>query len=124
MTPEKLALTTTSSARRPRSEGGADNALAAELTRLLGPKKVLSSLSERLSYRFDAIQFGVTPLAVVLPESTEDVIAAVQGGAARGRERRGARRGERPERRRGPDEGSGRHLVYPHDPAGDLSRTA
>ncbi|CAM4112930.1 FAD-binding oxidoreductase [Deinococcus marmoris] len=78
MTVEKLALTTTSLARKPRSEGGADNALAAELTRLLGPKKVLSSLAERLSYRFDAIQFGVTPLAVVLPESTEDVIATVK----------------------------------------------
>ncbi len=84
MTTEKLALTTTSPARKPRSGGGADNALAAELTRLLGPRKVLSNLSERLSYRFDAIQFGVTPLCVVLPESTEDVIAAVKAARRAG----------------------------------------
>ncbi|AIZ44539.1 2-hydroxy-acid oxidase [Deinococcus radiopugnans] len=84
MTVEKLALTTTSPARKPRSEGGADSALAAELTRLLGPKKVLSNLSERLSYRFDAIQFGVTPLCVVLPESTEDVIATVKAARRAG----------------------------------------
>ncbi|WP_415785479.1 FAD-binding oxidoreductase [Deinococcus saxicola] len=84
MQPEKLALTTTSPARKPRSKGGADNALAAELTRLLGPKKVLSNLAERLSYRFDAIQFGVTPLAVVLPESTEDVIATVKAARRAG----------------------------------------
>lgn len=84
MTVEKLALTTTSPARKPRSEGGGDNALAAELTRLLGPKKVLSNLSERLSYRFDAIQFGVTPLCVVLPESTEDVIATVKAARRAG----------------------------------------
>ncbi|GGL99932.1 FAD-binding oxidoreductase [Deinococcus aerophilus] len=84
MTPEKLALTTTSPAPRPRSEGGTDSALAAELTRSLGPKKVLSNLSERLSYRYDAIQFGVTPLAVVLPESTEDVIATVRAARRAG----------------------------------------
>ncbi|MDV6375529.1 FAD-binding oxidoreductase [Deinococcus arenicola] len=84
MTVEKLALTTTSPAHKPLSKGGADNALAAELTHLLGPKKVLSSLAERLSYRFDAIQFGVTPLCVVLPESTEDVIATVKAARRTG----------------------------------------
>ena len=84
MTPEKLALTTNSRARKPRSEGAPDNALAAQLLAQLGPKKVLHQLSERLNYRYDAIQFGVTPLAVVLPESTADVVAAVRAAKAAG----------------------------------------
>lgn len=58
--------------------------LGAELTRLLGPQKVLTHLSERLNYRYDAIQFGVTPLAVVLPESTADVVAAMKAARAAG----------------------------------------
>ncbi|SEI64720.1 glycolate oxidase [Deinococcus reticulitermitis] len=78
MTPEKLALTTNSRARKPRSVGVAGHPLAAELLARLGPKKVLHRLSERLNYRYDAIQFGVTPLCVVLPESTEDVVTAVK----------------------------------------------
>ena len=84
MIPEKRSLTTTSPAPKPRSNGMPDNALAAELTRLLGPKKVLSSLSERLNYRYDAIQFGATPLAVVLPENTADVVMAVRVARAAG----------------------------------------
>ncbi|PNY79681.1 FAD-binding oxidoreductase [Deinococcus koreensis] len=84
MTPEKLALTTTSPVAKPVSAGGADTALARELTRQLGPKKVLSNLSERLNYRYDAIQFGVTPLCVVLPESTADVVAAVKAARSAG----------------------------------------
>ncbi|RJF73652.1 FAD-binding protein [Deinococcus cavernae] len=94
MTPEKMAsektavekqgLTTDSRARKPRSEGTPDNPLAAELTRQLGSKKVLHHLSERLNYRYDAIQFGVTPLCVVLPESTADVVAAVKVARAAG----------------------------------------
>lgn len=82
--PERVALTTTSPAPKPRSNGKPGNALAAELTRLLGPKKVLSNLSERLNYRYDAIQFGATPLAVVLPESTADVVTAVRAARAAG----------------------------------------
>lgn len=82
--PEKLALTTNSRARKPRLAGAADNPLAAELLARLGPKKVLHHLSERLNYRYDAIQFGVTPLAVVLPESTEDVVTAVRAARAAG----------------------------------------
>jgi len=58
--------------------------LAATLTRALGPRKVLSNLSERLNYRYDAIAFGATPLAVVLPESTADVVAAVKAARAAG----------------------------------------
>jgi glycolate oxidase len=58
--------------------------LAATLTRTLGPRKVLSNLSERLNYRYDAIAFGATPLAVVLPESTADVVAAVKAARAAG----------------------------------------
>lgn len=81
---EKQALTTTSGARKPRSHGPPINALAADLTRQLGPRKVLHQLSERLNYRYDAIQFGVTPLAVVLPESTADVVAAVKAARAAG----------------------------------------
>ncbi|MGM9321212.1 FAD-binding oxidoreductase [Deinococcus aquaticus] len=81
---EKLALTTNSRARKPASAGGAHNSLAADLTRLLGPRKVLSNLSERLNYRYDAIQFGATPLVVVLPESTEDVVTAVRAARAAG----------------------------------------
>lgn len=84
MIPEKRSLTTTSPAPKPRSNGRPDHALAAELTRLLGPKKVLSSLSERLNYRYDAIQFGATPLAVVLPENTADVVMAVRAARAAG----------------------------------------
>lgn len=82
--PEKWALTTTSRARKPASPGTPDNALAAELTRLLGDRKVLSSLPERRNYRYDAIQFGETPLAVVLPESTADVVTAVRAARAAG----------------------------------------
>ncbi|GGR13713.1 FAD-binding oxidoreductase [Deinococcus ruber] len=58
--------------------------IAADLTRLLGPHKVLSTIGERLSYRYDAIQMGVTPLVVVLPESTADVVAAVKAAKAAG----------------------------------------
>jgi glycolate oxidase len=82
--PEKLALSTSSPALNPRSKGAPDNALALELTRALGSRKVLSNLSERLNYRYDAIQFGETPLAVVLPESTADVVTAVRAARAAG----------------------------------------
>jgi len=84
MIPEKTALSPGSPAPKPRSNGKANHPLAAELTRLLGPKKVLSALSERLNYRYDAIQFGETPLAVVLPESTADVVTAVRVARAAG----------------------------------------
>ncbi|MDL2345038.1 FAD-binding protein, partial [Deinococcus sp. MIMF12] len=84
MTPRKTALTPGSRAPKPRSGGTPDNPLAAELTRTLGPRKVLSSLSERRNYRYDAIQFGETPLAVVLPESTADVVTAVRAARAAG----------------------------------------
>lgn len=58
--------------------------LTHELSRTLGPHKVLTHPAERSNYRYDAIQFGVTPLAVVLPESTADVVAAVRVARAAG----------------------------------------
>ena len=58
--------------------------LTTDLLRALRPHQVLTNLSERLNYRYDAIQFGVTPLAVVLPESTADVVAAVKAAKAAG----------------------------------------
>lgn len=56
----------------------------AALQRQLGPGKVLLSPAERGNYRFDGIQFGVRPLAVVLPETVEDVVAAVRAAKAAG----------------------------------------
>ncbi|WP_291429708.1 FAD-linked oxidase C-terminal domain-containing protein [Deinococcus sp.] len=58
--------------------------LTTDLLRTLRPHQVLTHLAERLNYRYDAIQFGVTPLAVVLPESTADVVAAVKAAKAAG----------------------------------------
>ncbi|MGI8748513.1 MAG: FAD-binding oxidoreductase, partial [Deinococcus sp.] len=45
---------------------------------------MLSQLGERMNYHYDAIQMGVVPLAVVLPESTADVVAAVRAARAAG----------------------------------------
>ena len=59
-------------------------ALITDLLRHLQPHQVLTHPAERLNYRYDAIQFGVTPLAVVLPESTADVVAAVKAARAAG----------------------------------------
>lgn len=84
MTTEKQALTSNSPVHKPVSGGGSSNALAADLTRALGARKVLSGLSERLNYRYDAIQFGVTPHCVVLPESTADVVAVMKAARAAG----------------------------------------
>ncbi|WP_424950678.1 FAD-binding oxidoreductase [Deinococcus sp.] len=58
--------------------------LAAELTRRLGPHKVLVSAGERRMYSYDAIAMGVVPLCVVLPESTADVVLAVKAARAAG----------------------------------------
>ncbi len=55
--------------------------VAADLTRQLGAHKVLGTLGERLLYRMDAILVGVTPAAVVLPESTADVVAVMKYAA-------------------------------------------
>lgn len=82
--PEKLALTANSPVSKPRSTETPSSPLAAELTRLLGPQKVLSAYGERLNYRYDAILVGETPLCVVLPETTADVVAAVRAAKAAG----------------------------------------
>ncbi|GHG11111.1 2-hydroxy-acid oxidase [Deinococcus piscis] len=55
-----------------------------QLQRRLGAGKVLLRPSECSSYRYDAIQFGVRPLAVVLPETVEDVVQAVRAAQAAG----------------------------------------
>ena len=52
--------------------------IALELQNLLGKRKVLTQLAERIMYRQDAILVGEIPLAVVLPESTDDVVTAVK----------------------------------------------
>ncbi|AWN24410.1 2-hydroxy-acid oxidase [Deinococcus irradiatisoli] len=82
--PEKLALNTNAPVTKPRSTDAPHSPLASELTRLLGPQKVLSGLGERLNYRYDAILVGETPLCVVLPESTQDVALAVKAAKAAG----------------------------------------
>jgi glycolate oxidase len=48
------------------------------LQNTLGTRKVLVTRAERMMYRNDAIVVGETPLAVVLPESTQDVVTAVK----------------------------------------------
>lgn len=47
------------------------------LVRLLGERRVLLGQAAQV-YRYDAILFGNSPLAVVLPESTEDVVKLVR----------------------------------------------
>ena len=47
------------------------------LVRLLGERKVLLGQAAQV-YRYDAILFGKPPLAVVLPESTEEVVKLVR----------------------------------------------
>lgn len=54
------------------------NLLEQQLIAALGKQKVLLSAAERQTYAFDAISFGVAPLAVVLPKTTEDVRLAVK----------------------------------------------
>ncbi len=49
-----------------------------QLARELGAHKVLLDLPDRVLYRYDAIAEGEVPLAVVLPESTEDVVRVVR----------------------------------------------
>ncbi|MDO4264013.1 MAG: FAD-linked oxidase C-terminal domain-containing protein [Deinococcus sp.] len=56
----------------------------AQLQRRLGAGKVLLRPSECSSYRYDAIEFGVRPLAVVLPETVDDVVEAVRAARAAG----------------------------------------
>ncbi|AEB11779.1 FAD-binding oxidoreductase [Marinithermus hydrothermalis] len=48
------------------------------LRQALGPRKVLLDLADRILYRYDAIDTGVTPLAVVLPETTQDVVETLR----------------------------------------------
>jgi glycolate oxidase len=82
----------TRDAKSATSQGGAApdrrlagiSTIAADLTRVLGAGKVLSTRGERRMYSYDAIQMGIVPLAVVLPESTADVVAAVKMARAAG----------------------------------------
>jgi glycolate oxidase len=59
------------------STSGAASKIALELQAQLGKRKVLTQKAERAMYRHDAILVGQTPIAVVLPETTQDVIEAV-----------------------------------------------
>lgn len=52
--------------------------LARDLAAKIGSEKVFSKLGERMMYRHDAIVVGETPLAVVMPETTQDVVSAVK----------------------------------------------
>ncbi len=56
----------------------------AALARELGSRKVLLDRADRLLYRYDAIAEGEVPLAVVLPETTEDVVRLVRWAAQAG----------------------------------------
>ncbi|MBZ9749607.1 FAD-binding protein [Deinococcus sp. HMF7604] len=67
-----------------RANTTAHSPLSTDLLRRLAPRQVLTSLAERRNYRYDAIQFGETPLAVVLPENTADVVVAVKAARAAG----------------------------------------
>ncbi|WP_407928418.1 FAD-binding oxidoreductase [Deinococcus aquaedulcis] len=72
------------SGKRQASGPPPHSPLATDLLRRLPSHQVLTTLAERRNYRYDAIQFGETPLAVVLPETTADVVAAVQAARAAG----------------------------------------
>ncbi len=50
----------------------------------IGEQKVLLDLADRVLYRYDAITEGDIPLAVVLPETTADVVETVRFAAAAG----------------------------------------
>jgi glycolate oxidase len=50
----------------------------AQLQTWLGKEAVLLDLPQRLMYRYDGIAVGTTPLAVVLPESTLEVVETVK----------------------------------------------
>ncbi|MEV6012520.1 FAD-binding and (Fe-S)-binding domain-containing protein [Streptomyces sp. NPDC051976] len=65
--------------------GGTPAGLRAELTALLGPAKVLGAVSDLVRYASDASPYRFVPQAVVVPESTQDVVKLL--GYAR-RERR------------------------------------
>ena len=83
--PEQEGLMTDPQPHKPRSEGSVQmHPLARELTRALGTHKVLVSAGERRMYSYDAIQMGVVPVCVVLPESTADVVLAVKAARAAG----------------------------------------
>ncbi|WP_457631805.1 FAD-binding oxidoreductase [Oceanithermus sp.] len=54
------------------------------LAEKIGEGKVLLDLADRVLYRYDAITSGEVPLAVVLPESTADVVEIMRFAAAAG----------------------------------------
>ncbi|MFF5854490.1 FAD-binding and (Fe-S)-binding domain-containing protein [Streptomyces sp. NPDC012751] len=57
---------------------GAPEPLRADLVRLLGPHKVLHTLSDLVKYASDASPYRFVPQVVVLAESTEDVAAVLR----------------------------------------------
>ncbi|MGD2218483.1 MAG: FAD-binding protein, partial [Gemmatimonadales bacterium] len=52
--------------------------ITAELREALGPRKVLTSLEDRIAYSYDGTFEQSLPDATVLPESTEDIVAVVR----------------------------------------------
>ncbi|MEA3375416.1 MAG: FAD-linked oxidase C-terminal domain-containing protein [Chloroflexota bacterium] len=58
--------------------------VGATLRKAIGTEKVLTSLEERIAYSYDGTFEQSLPDVVVLPESTEDVVAAVRIGAEQG----------------------------------------
>ncbi|RIH84466.1 putative FAD-linked oxidoreductase [Calidithermus terrae] len=56
----------------------------APLLERLSRRKVLTDLPQRQLYRYDAIAVGETPAAVVLPETTQDVVEVVRFAKAAG----------------------------------------
>ena len=55
-----------------------------QLAAKIGEHKVLLDMADRILYRYDAITQGDIPLAVVLPETTADVVETVRFAAAAG----------------------------------------
>ncbi|MEX0749917.1 MAG: FAD-linked oxidase C-terminal domain-containing protein [Dehalococcoidia bacterium] len=63
---------------RPLPKGAVTRQVVRELERALGKERVLSTPEELIAYEFDGTIERGTPQAVVFPESTEHVAAAVQ----------------------------------------------
>lgn len=69
---------------KPRTEYAEPARTAIELQSRLGREKVLLDVAQRRNYSYDGIAVGVTPAAVVLPETTADVVETVRFANAAG----------------------------------------
>ncbi|MFF2652932.1 FAD-binding and (Fe-S)-binding domain-containing protein [Streptomyces sp. NPDC058045] len=68
------------------SAGGTPEPLASELRALLGPDKVLTTISDLVSYASDASPYRFLPRAVVLAEDIDDISAVLSYARENGRE--------------------------------------